>query len=159
MKTLRTVFCLLMVIAVLATGCKKDDNGDEAGSGKNNYTYLDATVKIIEAKSIIASVLGVNTISVTLKGEGTSKWIQLYFYKMGSIPTGSFIYMPNIDPRYNPATNFTGGNVNLDLAVGHEINGGTLNVTKNGDNYSFVLDAKTSRGPLTATYVGKVTAQ
>lgn len=159
MKTLKTAFCLLMVVTALTTGCKKNDE-NEPGSGKNNYTYLDETKKITEARSIIATVLGINTLSVTLKGEGTSKWVQLHFYKSGTtVPTGAFTYKTNLDGSYNPAANFSGGNVNLDIASAHEINGGTLNVNKNGDNYTFVLDAKTSRGSVKATYTGKVTAQ
>ena len=160
MRTLKAVFCLLVVVTALATGCKKDKDESEAESSKNNYTYLDATTKIIGARSVIVTVLNVNTLSVTLVGEGTSKWVQLFFYKSGTtVPTGSFVYKTNLDNSYNPVTNFSGGNVNLDIANAHEINGGTLNVTKDGDNYTITLDAKTSRGPVKATYVGKITAQ
>lgn len=160
MKTLKTVLCLLMVVTVLTTGCKKDENEGGEGSGKNNYTYLDATTKITEARFVIATVFDIRTLSVTLKGEGNSKWVQLHFYKSGTaVPTGTFTYKTNLDGSYNAATNFAGGNVNLDIASAHEINGGTLNVTKNGDNYTFVLDGKTSRGTVKATYTGKVTAQ
>lgn len=160
MRTLKTMFCLLIVVTALATGCKKDKDETELESGKNNYTYLDATTKITGARSVIVTVINVNTLSVTLIGEGTSKWVQLFFYKSGTtIPTGAFTYKTNLDNSYNPATNFSGGNINLDIASAHEINGGTLNVTKDGDNYTFILDAKTFRGAVKATYVGKVTAQ
>lgn len=160
MRTLKTMVCLLMVVTALATGCKKDKDESEPESSKNNYTYLDATTKITGAKFNYVTVIGVNTLSVVLTGEGTSKWVQLFFYKSGTtIPTGAFTYKTNVDNSYNPATNFSGGNVNLDIASAHEINGGTLNVTKDGDNYTITLDAKTSRGPVKATYVGKITAQ
>ncbi|RZL46907.1 MAG: hypothetical protein EOP00_13510 [Pedobacter sp.] len=159
MKTLKTIFAVVLTTTFLFTGCKKDKDEVEPDNNKNNYTYLDVTTKITSGKSLVATVVGVNTLSVVLTGEGTSKWIQLYFYIMGTIPTGSFVYLPNIDPRYNPTLHFTGGTINLDIASAHDLTSGTLNISKDGDNYTISLDGKTSRGSVKATYVGKITPQ
>jgi len=157
MKTLKTMFCMLLVIGTLVASCKKDKDDNPSGNG-NNYTYLDATTKIASANYLIATMLNVNTLSVVLKGEGNSNWIQLYFYKSGtSIPTGNFTYKSNLDNTYNPATNFAGGTIKLDIASSHEMNGGKVNVSKDGDNYTITLDGTTTRGAVKATYTGKIT--
>jgi len=157
MKTLKTMFCLLLLGGTLTTGCKKDKDDNQSGNG-NSYTYLDATTKIASANYLITTVLNVNTLSVVLKGEGNSKWIQLYFYKSGNtIPLGAFTYKTNLDNTYNPATNFAGGTINLDIASSHEMNGGKVNVTKDGDNYTITVDGTTTRGAVKATYTGKIT--
>ena len=156
MKTLKTMCCLLMVSAAVATGCKKDKN-EEPESSQNNYTYQDASTKIVSADSLVATVLGVNTLSVVLKGEGASKWVQLYFYKSATVPLGDFTYKSNLDNTYNPALNFAGGTIKLDITNSHEMTGGKVNVSKNGDNYTVKLDGMTSRGAIKATYVGKIT--
>lgn len=156
MKNLKKMLCLLMVSTALTVGCKKD-KGNEPENNQNNYTYQDVTTKIASANSLIATVLGVNTLSVVLKGEGTSKWVQLYFYKSSTVPLGDFTYKNNADGTYNPATNFAGGTIKLDITSSHEMTGGKVSVSKNGDNYTVKVDGSTSRGPVKATYVGKIT--
>lgn len=157
MKTLRTILCLLLVSTALALGCKKDKS-DEPESSQNNYTYQDVSTKIVSANSLIATVLGVNTLSVVLKGEGTSKWVQLYFYKSGNtVPLGDFTYKSNLDGTYNPAINFAGGTIKLDITNSHEMTGGKVSVSKDGDNYIVKVDGITSRGAIKASYTGKIT--
>ena len=156
MKTLKTMLCLLLVSTALTMGCKKDKD-DNPESGQNNYVYQEVTTKIASSNSLVATVLGVNTLSIVLKGEGTSKWVQLYFYKTGTIPTGDFTYKSNLDNSYNPAINFSGGTIKLDITNSHEMTGGKVNISKYGDNYTVKVDGATSRGAVKASYVGKIT--
>lgn len=158
MRTLKMMLCLLLVSTTLVLGCKKDKSDEPGGSNQNSYTYQDVSTNIVSTNSLVATVLGVNTLSVVLKGEGTSKWIQLYFYKSGTtVPLGDFTYKTNLDASYNPAINFAGGTIKLDITNSHEMTGGKVSVSKDGDNYIVKVDGVTSRGAVKASYVGKIT--
>jgi len=158
MKNLKTMFSLFLIVTALATGCKKDEDGPSSGNSK--YVYQGTTTKITAAKFFNVAVLGTNVMNIVLTGEGTSKNLQLFFYKGStSIPVGTFTYKDNSSASYNPASNFSGGSIKLDIPTSHEITGGTVAVSKDGDNYSINLDAQTTRGPVTATYHGKITPQ
>ncbi|MFN0257634.1 hypothetical protein [Pedobacter ureilyticus] len=158
MKTLKTMCWLLTVSIALVLGCKKDKSDEPEGGSQNSYIYQDVSTNIVSANSLVTTVLGVNTLSVVLKGEGTSKWIQLYFYKSGTtVPLGDFTYKSNLDGTYNPAVNFAGGTIKLDITNSHEMTGGKVNVSKTGDSYTVKVDGVTSRGAVKASYVGKIT--
>lgn len=157
MKNLKTMFCLFVCTTALAVSCKKDENGP---SSENKYVYQAVTTKVTAAKFFNIAVLGTNVMNIVLTGEGTSKNLQLFFYKGStSIPVGTFTYKDNSSASFNPANNFSGGSIKLDIPTSHEIIGGTVAISKDGDSYSINLDAQTSRGPVTGTYHGKITPQ
>jgi hypothetical protein len=160
MKNLKTIICLLVVVNVFALGCKKDSEKDPDGNSNNKYSYQGKVTKISEGKYSVIDVIGTNNVSLTLIGNETSQWVQLFFYKSGNaIPEGTFIYKNNSQASYNPLTNFAGGNVNLGIADAHEITGGSVSVKKEGSDYSVTVDATTSRGPLKGSYTGSITKE
>jgi hypothetical protein len=157
MKNLKVSICLLLLINVFAAGCKKDKNNSPDGSSNNKYVYLGNETKITGGRFTIVDVLGTNTLYITLIGEETSNWVQLFFYKNGdTIREGNFTYKDNTAAGYNPANNFAGGNVNLGVANAHEIIGGTVSVLKDGNNYKISVDALTSKGAVKGSYTGTV---
>lgn len=144
---------LLLTMAFTITSCKKDkDNGGESGAS-NSFSYQGKTITIGDADY--------------RQGNGDGAWIyftskdytgiiQVRFKGLANyaIPTGSFSYKSkgSITP-YDPAKNFEGGQVGIDN-VNEEFNGGTVKISRDGEQYVIDLDVSTKNGSLKGQFKG-----
>jgi hypothetical protein len=150
MKNLKNIVKMFIVLGVFFTlaSCKKDKD-EKAGDTAGTFDYQNQN----------------NTINSGdyRAGNGDGAWlyfltpefnsVQIRFKNLGNyvIPIGSFTYK-NGAP-YNTATNFAGGAVSINN-VADEINGGKVDITKDGDTYTITFDVTTAKGPLKGSYKG-----
>jgi len=157
MKNLKTLTLLMIVVITSAISCKKDKNNDPENSG-NTYVYQGKTTKIASADYFIIDVIGTNTLSLDLVGEQESNYVQIFFHTSATtLPEGRFTYKDASVGGYDATKNFDGGNINLDIVTADVINSGTVTITKSAEDYTVTVDVSTSKGPMKASYTGKIT--
>ena len=150
MKNLKNIMKMFIVLGVFFTlaSCKKDkDQNEGATACAFDYQNQSNTINSGDYRA----------------GNGDGAWIylltpefnsvQIRFKNLGNyvIPIGSFTYK-NGAP-YNSATNFAGGFVSINNVV-DEINGGTVDIAKDGENYTITINASTTKGPLKGSFKG-----
>lgn len=151
MKNIKNIMKMLIVLGVFfsLSSCKKDKEETNEGAIAGKFDYQNSSNNINSGDY--------------RGGNGDGAWlyfltpefnsVQIRFKNLGNyvIPTGSFTYK-NGAP-YNTATNFAGGAVTVNN-VTDEVNGGTVVIAKDGDNYTVTFNVTTAKGPLKGSYTG-----
>ena len=154
---LKLTFLMLASISIFCCSKNDDNNQDAINNNNNNYNYQQVQTNIVNAEYFSQGQAPNNVISVSFLGEaGSSKWVQIFFFNVTTIPIGSFVYKSNTATGYLPNKHFSGGSVNLGIAMADEINGGTVTVSKTDDIYTVTAKANTAKGPITVNYIGKI---
>jgi hypothetical protein len=147
------MFIVLSVLFVLSS-CKKDKD-TEGGNNAGSYTYQGKTISIVSGDYRSAD----DGVGIFLKGTATNDYVSFRFPRTGAyvIPIGTFSYnsLPPTNAGYKPATHFNGGSVSSDAVIlGDPVNGGTVNLTKEGDRYTISFDVSTTKGSLKGNFKG-----
>jgi hypothetical protein len=150
MKNLKTTPVLTLIIAVLFAfaACKKDKN-DGPGGGSSAYKFADKSYTITDANEKHLGDDIFLEFTSTTPGDG----LQVTFANVAAIPEGTLTYNSDRNVGYNPQTNFWAGGIILE-GNNIDISGGTVKVTKSGDNTKIEFALETANGPITGAYNG-----
>ena len=154
----------LLALTVFFTSCKKDADPESFFSfeGKK-YTVVHAVSSGYEGVRIATF----STSEDMHPDFGTIHYISIRF-KLPSLQPGTYTFKPSASPDFDPSTNFFGASASLNCEFFYselreqnvtsltDVTGGTVTVSRDGQNYTFEYDLDFNGRQLNGVYVGTI---
>lgn len=158
-KSLFFVFAALAAVAFTFASCSKDD--DNNGNSDNKFTFNGKTYTAIGGAQFFygdAYDSGTNNIDIYIGNEsGFGLNLELFVpTDKTELISGTYTFKQGAG-EYEEMTFCNGWITTNDGDTEFEITGGTVKVSKNGNNYTVEVDCQTrGAGKVTGKYVGKL---
>ena len=154
----------LLVLTVFFISCKKDGNPERSFSfeGKN-YPIAYAVSSGYDGVRIATF----STVEDMSPDFGPVSYVSIRF-KLASLQAGTYTFKPSASSDFDPSKNFWGASATLDIEFFYsqvvankgtmltDITGGSVTVTRDGQNYTFKYELDFNGRPVTGVYVGTI---